>query len=357
MLRKKTLLVALLIASLGICSHAQPSLPDEFFGLKFEKSYSLNEMEEHVGKNGVFVECKADTLMSGFGINYSGYEFSDVYYDGYSYPSMTLLFLEHGSFAGVVFTFNNLNISAESSLDTIYEELQVFLKKYGELSEFPVMGNPDVYRLMNINNGVALRLDKCVSESKIVSIQVSYISLTAVVIDGYKAVLPTIQDTFLGLEMGSCYTPYSIKSAVGCKGEYFDEHLDYYGKIIEFTKVLFAGKTWDFGRFSLTDNGELYRVAFYDSLEDGFGHEDDMNEAKETFDVYKAMLDDKYGLHDVRESENSKYVTYSGWNNVAIILSNERGKSAGGKYRRYIKIECYQTAILNKLSGQGAADL
>lgn len=41
----------------------------------------------------------------------------------------------------------------------------------------------------------------------------------AIIIDSYIAAYPTIQDTFLGIKMGSQQTSYSIKSAIGYKGE------------------------------------------------------------------------------------------------------------------------------------------
>lgn len=109
--------------------------------------------------------------------------------------------------------------------------------------------------------------------------------------------------------------------------------------------------------FSLTDKGELYSVCVYDSLKDGFGYDDEQNDAKQTYDSYKIKLDDNYGVHDEKESSNGKYIVYIGGNDIAIILSNERSKSAGGKYLRYVKIEYYHTAIYDKLSEQSTDEL
>lgn len=188
-------------------------------------------------------------------------------------------------------------------------------------------------------------------------IEVSYLSLTAILTDAYKVVYPTIQDTFMGLKIGSYQTISSIKSAVGYKGEYLNERLDSYGKTIIFTKMMFAGKTWDFGSFSLTDKGELYRVCAYDSLKDGFGYDDENNDAQQTYDSYKIKLNNKYGVQDENESSKGKFITYIGGNDISIILSNERSKSTGGEYRRYVQIEYYHTAIFNKLSEQSADEL
>lgn len=179
----------------------------------------------------------------------------------------------------------------------------------------------------------------------------------AIIIDSYIAAYPTIQDTFLGIKMGSQQTSYSIKSAIGYKGEYLNEEYDPYGKTIIFTNFIFAGKTWDYGNFSLTDKGELYSVSAYDSLDEGYGYEDELNTAEQTYELYKSSLDAKYGVHDEQESDNGKYVIYVGNNDISIILSNERNKSTGGEYRRYITIQYYQAAIYNQLSTSGFDEL
>lgn len=352
---RKSLLFVIFVLS-WMCSYAQQSLPNEFFGLKFEETYSLEEMKEHVGNKGTFVQ-ETGTIEMGT-TNYNGYVFSNASHDNRHYPLMTLMTLEHGTFGGISFTFTKDSASTDSTLEIIYNELKdSLIKQYGELVEFPIEEQSDVSRLMSLQNGVALRLDKWVNENGITDIEVSYISLIAILADAYKVTYPTIQDTFLGLKIGSRQTTFSIKSAVGYKGEYLDEQLNSYGKIITFTKMIFAGKTWDFGSFSLTDKGELYSVCVYDSLKDGFGYDDEQNDAKQTYDSYKIKLDDKYGVHDEKESSNGKYIVYIGGNDIAIILSNERSKSAGGKYRRYVKIEYYHTAIYNKLSEQSTDEL
>ena len=206
-----------------------------------------------------------------------------------------------------------------------------------------------------IGNGVALRLDKYISNDTITAVEISYISLIAIMTDNNIGTYPTIQDTFLDLKLGTEQTSYSIKSAVGYKGEYLNEEYDPYGKTISFTNFIFAGKKWDYGVFRLTDKGKLFNVSAYDSLDERYEYE--LNAADQTYELYKSSLDAKYGVHDEQESDNGKYVIYVGNNDISIILSNERNKSTGGEYRRYITIQYYQTAIYNQLSNNGFDEL
>ena len=353
---KRFLLITVLTMSC-IITQAQQTLPKDFFDLKFDEKYSTEDLKKHLDGNGSFVR-ETGTFDIG-PTTYNGYSFSNVTYLGRCYPLMTLMTLSHGTLGGIAFTFTKDDIKIEGqTLDKIYDELKKDLKEqYGELSEFPVDGRTDISRLLNINNGVTLRLDKWTSDGETSQIEFSYISLTAPFVDEYKAMYPTIQDTFMGIRIGTKQTTYSIKSAVGYKGNYLDENYDSFGKNITFTKMSFAGRTWDFGSFSLTDKGEFYRICAYDSLKDGYGYDDEKRDANNTYESYKSKLDDKYGVHDERESDDGKYVIYIGENNVAIILSNERGKSTGGEYRRYIKITYYQTEIFNKLSEKSSDEL
>ena len=353
----KRILLIIAFVLTYIAAHAQESLPNEFFGLKFDEAYTLEQMIEHIGSNGTFIQ-EIDPFQMGTTMYY-GYIFEDVTYNAKHYPTMMLMSLEHGTFGGVAFTFTSENINENQSLADIYDILKDSLtSKYGELSDFTIDGQPEnISRLLNIGNGVGLRLDKYTSNDTITAVEVSYISLMAIIIDSYIASYPTIQDTFLGIKMGSQQTSYSIKSAIGYKGEYLNEEYDPYGKTIIFTNFIFAGKTWDYGNFSLTDKGVLYSVSAYDSLDEGYGYEDELNTAEQTYELYKSSLDAKYGVHDEQESDNGKYVIYVGNNDISIILSNERNKSTGGEYRRYITIQYYQTAIYNQLSNNGFDEL
>ncbi len=126
-----------------VSSYAQQSLPNDFFGLKFEEIYSIEQMKEHIGNNGTFVQ-EIGTIEMGT-TNYKGYVFSNVFHDNRYYPLMTLMTLEHGTFGGIAFTFTNDSVSTDSSLEIIYNEFKDSLvKQYGELQEFPIEEQSDV---------------------------------------------------------------------------------------------------------------------------------------------------------------------------------------------------------------------
>ena len=84
---------------------------------------------------------------------------------------------------------------------------------------------------------------------------------------------------------------------------------------------------------------------------------DERNEAKQTYDSFKSRLDEKYG-NVVEKDENGKCSSvYIGENDVAIVLSNERSKSSGGEYRRYVTIAYVQTDINNELANKSSDEL
>ncbi len=162
--------------------------------------------------------------------------------------------------------------------------------------------------------------------------------------------IPAIQDTFFGMKLGTIQSLSTLKSSLWHKGEYLNEQYDSFGRNVTFRKLTFAGKTWDYGDFRLSDKGELYEVSVYDSINDVLASEDVKKEAEQIYANYKEKLDAKYGYRDENSSEDGKYVIYYGENDIVVILSNVRRKSQRGEYRRYVEIDYIQTAINKRLS-------
>ncbi len=186
-------------------------------------------------------------------------------------------------------------------------------------------------------------------------ITVGYISFAALYSDFATTVLPTIQDTFLGLKMGSHQTASTIKSAVGHRGTFLSENSDIYGKTVTFKDITFAGKVWDFGDFCLTENGELYDLRVSISLTDY--KSDDLKEANRTYDSFKTKLEEKYGTTEEKSDEDGKSIGYIGNNGIGLILSNSRNKSKSGEYRRYVTLEYWHTTIYSQLYNQSNDEL
>lgn len=345
----RNLIFLLFAVTLSYAAYAQQPITDEFWGLKLGEVYTLEQITEHVGENGTFAEDLGEVDL---GTVYRAYSFSNVDFNDKVVPTFIFLTLSHGTLGGVTIPYLLENIPEGQSLDNIYEQWkQELTEKYGTLEEFPIEGHPEIKRLLYMQGGIAVRLDKWMSDETTTEVDISYLSLLAALDEAMLELKgPTIQDTFFGMKMGSIQSVSTLKSALWRKGEYLEEQYDSSGKNVSFSKLIFAGKTWDYGNFRLSDKGELYWIAAYDSLNDGYYYEDEKKEAERTYETYKEKLSEKYGQQEEKTTEDSKYVIYLGENDMAIILTNERSKSQGGSYRRYVKIEYIQTAINQRLS-------
>ena len=126
---------------------------------------------------------------------------------------------------------------------------------------------------------------------------------------------------------------------------------------IIFKNVSFAGRTWDFANFYLTESGQFYELRVNQSLNDGVIYEDEIRDAQKTYDYYKEKLNEKYGEKEEKDSEDGKYIIYLGSNDMGVMLSNERSRSKGGDYRRYVTLDYIQTEINRKQSAKSEDDL
>lgn len=343
----KKLIIILLALAVSNVVNAQQSIPDEFFGLKYGNTYTLEQVKTHVGDNGVYVET--DESIEFGSMKWTGYSFTDADFSGRRYPAMVIMMLTSDVFGGLMLAYPEASLPAERTIDSIYDELQKDLSRQYTFVDMPLddSGATAKVSLDDKGNSIILSRNKS-DEGEVVSI--TYISFSMMYSDFTSNALPTIQDTFFGMKMGSIQNVSSIKSALAHKGEYLDEQYDSSGKSISFTKLIFAGKTWDYGNFKLSDKGELYGISAYDSLSDGYSYDDEKKEAERIYNSYKEKLDSKYGKCEENTSDDGKSVVYLGGNNMAIILSNERSKSQGGSYRRYVRIDYIQTAINGRLS-------
>lgn len=77
---------------------------------------------------------------------------------------------------------------------------------------------------------------------------------------------------------------------------------------------------------------------------------DDKNELNRVYKLYKERLANKYGEKDDESDEDGNSVSYVGNNNITLTLSNIRGKSNGGEYRRYVVLNYMDMAIMEQMS-------
>ena len=159
-----------------------------------------------------------------------------------------------------------------------------------------------------------------------------------------------IQDTFFGLKMTDRITSAQIKSAIGARGVFIEETRESNSIHNLFKDVYFAGNKWDYAVFICTNNRKFYWFNAYNSYDDYSS--DQEKDARALYEIYKSKLDDKYGKGKEEKNEDGSInTTYSGPNDMAIIISYERARSAGGSYRRYLKIEYINVTLFqNQMS-------
>ena len=103
-------------------------------------------------------------------------------------------------------SFCILNDNTNSAaIDSTYNVIKSELSKDYELTYYPVQDHPEIERMIALNNGITLRLDKSMENGQTNSIEISYVSLLANFMGAYKSELPEIQDSFFGMKMGSTH--------------------------------------------------------------------------------------------------------------------------------------------------------
>lgn len=350
----KRILLALAFVAIAVVSRAQTPLPDEFFGLKFCERYTVEQMKAAVGENGTYFEIDNTEPYEIGSTKYYRYGFENVTYGGRTYDYMLLLNHLNGKF-GMAFFGYAADPDNPAVIKKVYDDLRNELSQGRTLTEFPITDHPEVLRLISIESDVMVRLDKYTDGDRITGVELSYVSSWAGAELLLESQYPTIQDTFLGMKMGSKQTAYSIKSAVGYKGEYLNEEYTTNGKKLIFKDIVFAGREWDYGTFYLTEDGSFYMLTVECSLTDW--KSDDKKEAQSIYDSYKQKLTDKYGDKEEKDSDEGKYIMWFGNNDMAVMISNNRGKSNGGEYRRYVSIGYFQTEIYDRLSQKSDDEL
>ncbi len=329
----------------------QKNLPEEFFGLKFCEKYTPEQLKDAMKNKGTYYEVDNSELYELNGIQYLRYGFKDVTYEGRTYPILLLMTNTSGVLSLVDFCITNDNASS-TELDSTFNVIKSELSKVYELTCYPVQDHPEVERYWAMNNGVILRVDKYTENGQINSIEISYVSMVANFMGAFDAERPEIQDSFFGMKMGSTQTRSTIERAVGYKGRYINEEYKSNGKVITFNEVSFAGHTWEFANFYLTEGGILYETRFSISFEDYGSYSDEWKQAQSTYDFYRQKLNEKYGEKEETNSDEGKYTTFIGKNDMAVIISNERSQSKGGLFRRYVSLDYIQTEYFQQQSNK-----
>ena len=353
---RKIIVTICLIFIAAISLAQQKNLPEEFFGLKFCEKYTPEQLKDAMKNNGTYFEIDNSEPYDMNGMQYLRYGFQDVTYDGRKYPLLVLMTSLNGALSMVDFCIPNDSANS-AALDSTYNVIRNELSKDYELTSFPVQDHPEIERFFTINNGVTLRVDKYTENGQTNSIEISYVSLLAGFIGAFESERPEIQDSFFGMKMGSTQTRSTIEKYVGYKGKYLNEEYISNGNTITFKDVSFAGRIWDFADFYLTEDGILYEARFNMSYEDYGSYSDEWKQAQSTYDYYRQKLNEKYGEKEESDSDEGKYTTFIGKNDMAVIVSNERGQSKGGSFRRYVSLDYIQTEYFKQQNNKSDNEL
>lgn len=190
-----------------------------------------------MNNNGTYFEIDNSEPYEINGIQYLRYGFQNVTYEGRTYPLLILITNTSGTLSMVSFCILNDNTNS-TAIDSTYNAIKSELSKDYELTYYPVQDHPEIERMIAINNGVTLRLDKSKENDQTKSIEISYVSLLASFMGEYESELPEIQDSFFGMKMGSTQTRLTIDRAVGYKGKWLDEEYISNGKVIIFNGIM-----------------------------------------------------------------------------------------------------------------------
>lgn len=154
-----------------------------------------------------------------------------------------------------------------------------------------------------------------------------------------------IQDTFLGIKLGSDYTAV-------CRSDCFRNEFSGHNRwtlrdykrykresmaVGYYHRLIFGGYYWDEARFYFTDAEVLYKVRFYTPYTDRQSSEERYNEVRESLQKrYGGAAGISMETDDVWDDDDAVSVTYSDGQGRSCVLSCELRKSQNGKKFYYV---------------------
>ena len=154
-----------------------------------------------------------------------------------------------------------------------------------------------------------------------------------------------IQDTFLGIKLGSDYTAV-------CRSDCFRNEFSGHNRwtlrdykrykresmaVGYYHRLIFGGYYWKEARFYFTDAEVLYKVRFYTPYTDRQSSEERYNEVRESLhERYGGAAGISMETDDVWDDDDAVSVTYSDGQGRSCVLSCELRKSQNGKKFYYV---------------------
>lgn len=142
----------------------------------------------------------------------------------------------------------------------------------------------------------------------------------------------SVQDTFMGMKLGTNLSEATIKAKVGTRGVYQRLYDMVYYNRLYFTDVYFAGHKWSYAYFYRNLDQQFYEFEVSDYF-------DTSSEAEEAYNSWKDKLNEKYSPTVLSDEHNEKCIAYYGDNGVSMLLSFEYSKSSGGMYYYYVSLD------------------
>ena len=343
---KKTLTFTIILLSIAFIANAQ-SNPISFFGFHLGDTISLEVLSSRLDNH---IEYNEEG---------SGFIIEDVEYNGKQWKYALMHINNAYSLTGVslimVTEYKNATPIEQLLNDPNYIALKNSLGPEEKLLYDPMDIDPTMVQFVDESSLISSYIQFTDFDYKDISTKVlilGFWDLSLILefsLDLYGKDKPVIQDTFLGIQLGSSPTLEQLKKTVGPRGEFFDYNPNPQSAEATFTDVYFAGDKWDFAVFNFTPAGKVCMFCVYDSYSADYWDTDEKEQANKSFLHMKDRLDSKYGTEEVEQEEDGVSVLYAGKSGIFAKLSNTIGLSSGGVKRRYVKLEYYSFSLLNEI--------
>lgn len=153
-----------------------------------------------------------------------------------------------------------------------------------------------------------------------------------------------VQDTFMGMKLGTKLTDAAISANVGTRGTYsrIDNMVTYTS--MRFSNTLFAGHKW-YSAYFYRDKDKVFYEFKVSDLFDSFSNQ----EALKDFRLWREKLNSKYTPTELEGKNGVNNLAYHGDNGVIILLSLEYLKSTLDVYHYYVTIEYIKEDLYNSV--------
>lgn len=343
----KRILITLIALVTSMTAFAQT---EEIFGVSLGGKYTADELISILDGKATFANHAFDPSIDNIDINI-------YYFTGFKYNDQDFYLAIKTAPDNVLFYISMFQLKDEETMTESTLRLNHIKAKTKLFAKYP-----DMVSSKTNNNGYDTYTHKYSDnvELRIVSgeemFEIDYTDLEALRTSVTRNTeYPEIQDSFFGVKFEK-KIKNTIVDAVGTKGSYVG--VENNGDVIayKFLNIRFGGSTWDFGKFS-TYNDQFFIFEVNDSYPDGYSYEDERAEANAKYENLMEIMKKKYGkVWDEIDEDGNKCAYVYGKNHISIKIFNEKLRSVGGEYRRYVGIEYVFEPLFEKHDGDAESE-